>query len=73
MQNKNIPILAAKFSPFNENLIAIGSDNLYIYDSRRIDSTKTNCYPLFNHFGHKGIVNDFDWNSENDWTLISTC
>ena len=65
--------MSAKFSPFNENYLGLGSDNLFIYDMRRIDKNKPNDYPLFNHFGHKGIVNDFDWNSESDWTLISTC
>ncbi|EGR27180.1 WD repeat protein [Ichthyophthirius multifiliis] len=68
-------VMSIKFAPFKGNYLSIGSDNLYIYDlnNLQIDYEQNLYKPLLTHFGQKGVINDLDWNTESDWSIMSTC
>lgn len=64
MPEEKMSIQCIKFSNFNRNIIGIASDSLHIYEI-------LNPKPIFTHIGYRGNIADFDWNTENDWSLVS--
>ncbi|CAI2367505.1 unnamed protein product [Moneuplotes crassus] len=56
-----------QWSPFKENIFASSGDSLMIWDLKRQGEEL-----MFHHCGHVGPIVDFDWNFEDEWSMMST-
>jgi len=71
LSNKNGGIRSAQFSPFDENVFAVGGEHLFIYNILNCQQNNTD-KPVFTHAGHPAGITDFDWNAYAPWSILSS-